>query len=89
MPNTRYAVTPIIGANIDARSTTAEHALGTTIWGNSGNLFVYAQANGAVSSTCTLDDSTFQLTDAAGAYTADVSFADNEYGFVRKTVKLI
>lgn len=89
MSNARYAVTPIVGSEIDARSSTALFALGTTVWGTDGDIFVYGQANGAVSSTCTLNESTFQITDAAGDYTADVAFADDEYGFIRRTTKLI
>ena len=80
-----YATTPIIGATFDKRTTDAEFALGTTVRGNGNTAWVYVQANGAVATgTCTVDAS-FQLTDAAGTYTADTAFADNEYGWVRAT----
>lgn len=86
MANASYSTTPTLGVRISEPSATAEHALGTVVHGNGNSIWIYAQANGAVATgTCTVNASTFQLTDAAGNYTADVAFADNEYGWVRDT----
>jgi hypothetical protein len=85
MANADYATSPVIGARLSAASATAEHALGTVVFGNANTAWVYVQANGAVATgTCTVDGS-FQLTDVAGNHTADIAFADNEYGWVRQT----
>lgn len=83
--STDYVTTPILGANIDVPSSVQQHTLGTVAHGNANTIWIYVQANGAVATgTCTVDGS-FQLTDAAGNYTADVAFADNEFGWVRDT----
>lgn len=83
--STDYTTMPLLGVSIDTPSTTADHALGTVVFGNSNTIWIYVQASGAVATgTCTVDGS-YQLTDAAGNYTADVAFADNEYGWVRDT----
>ncbi len=86
MANANYATTPTAGCRLVDPVATQEHALGTVVHGNDNTIWIYCQANGAVATgTCTVNASTFQLTDAAGNYTADVAFADNEYGWVRDT----
>ena len=85
MANTDYATTPTVGVWMDQPTTDALHGLGTVVHGNANTIWVYVQASGTVATgTCTVDGS-FQLTDAAGNHTADVAFADNEYGWVRQT----
>lgn len=78
---------PIIGIDYALRTTEPDFALGTPSIGNKSDTWVYVQANGAVATgTCTVSGSGgFQCTDAAGNYTADTAFADNEYGWVRLT----
>lgn len=71
--------------NFAAKDTTAVVALGTPNLGNQNDTWVYVKATEAVATgTCTVDAS-FNLTDAAGSYTADTAFASGEYGWVRKT----
>ena len=78
-------VIPMAGANVARRTTTKEFTLGTAQIDDQNRTWVYVQASEAVATgTCTVSG-TFVLTDAAGAYTADVAFAANEYGWVRKT----
>ena len=85
MANADFLITPILGGRLTSPTTTAEHALGTVAFGNANTAWIYVQASGAVATgTCTVDGS-FQCTDAAGNHTADVAFADNEYGWVRQT----
>ena len=68
-----------------ARDTTAQLAVGTANIGNQNDTWVYVKATEAVATgTCSVDSS-FNLTDAAGSYTADTAFASGEYGWVRKT----
>jgi len=80
-----FTSTPKIGVNFARRTLVAEHGLGTPVLGNQNDTWVYVKATEAVATgTCTVDAS-FNLTDAAGNYTADTAFAINEYGWVRKT----
>ena len=90
MANTNYVgANGPLGANFDRRTTTAEHALGETVVGNDDTIWIYVQASGSVATgTCTVNTSTFLVTDAAGNHTADVAFAASEYGWVRQTTKL-
>ena len=88
MATSTHAITPSLGINFTERTTSATHALGATVVGDQNELWIYVQANGAVATgTCTVNDTTFELTDAAGNFTTDVAFADNEYGWVYQTAK--
>lgn len=76
----------VLGAGDEARRTTdPEFALGTTILGDDGYLWLYVQANGAIaaSQTDVAVDSSFQASDGLGAYVNTTAFVDNEYGWVR------
>lgn len=75
---------PLVGANTARRTSTPEFKVGTPLLAADNKTFVYVKATEAVTGTCTVDGS-FNLTDAAGTYTADDGFAANEYGWVRKT----
>lgn len=79
------SVTPLAGANTARRTTTQEYALGTPMLGAGNSTWVYVRASEAVTSTCTVNTTTFALTDAAGNHTADDAFASGEYGWVRRT----
>lgn len=85
MATTDYATAPLIGANFNRRTTTAEFKLGTTARGTNNTAWVYVLASEAVTGTCTVNTSTWALTDTGGNYTADTAFASGEYGWVRKT----
>jgi len=81
-----HPVPPLIGANFDRRTTDPEFALGTTVAGNDSHSYTYGKASEAVATgTCTLNASTFAITDLAGNHTAVTAFAINEYGWVRRT----
>ncbi len=81
-----YPTGHLAGVSLNHRKVDPDFALGTTTTGDENSLWVYAQANGAVATgTCTLATGTWQLTDAAGQFTADTAFLDNEYGWVRMT----
>jgi len=90
MPST-FNVMPITGVNFATRYTDGlpespiPFKLGQLALGDKNDSWLFVQANGTVATgTCTVGAG-FQLTDAAGLYTADVAFADNEYGWVRLT----
>ena len=86
MATTDFATDGVVGANFNRRTAAAEFALGQTARGSESTAWIYVQADGAVATgTCTVNTSTFQLTDTAGNHTADTAFADNEYGWVRLT----
>lgn len=79
------AVIPLAGVNFARRTTTKEYTLGTPQLDDSNCTWVYVQASESVATgTCTVSGA-FALTDAAGSHTADVAFASDEYGWVRKT----
>lgn len=85
MSNTYFAVDGRAGAKMSKRTTTAEFALGSVLRSNAGTVHVYVLASEAVTGTCTVNTSTFALTDTGGNYTADTAFASGEYGWVRRT----
>ena len=83
-----HTVTPILGVNFDARSQTNDtgHELRTLVNASDGREYIRVQASGAVATgTCTVDLATGLVTDAAGDFTADVAFADGDYGWVKRT----
>ena len=85
MAVTDYPVSGEIGANFNRGTTSAEYALGQTARGTNNTVWIYVQATAAVATgTCTVNSSTFIVTDAAGTYTADTAFAAGEFGWVRQ-----
>ena len=84
MPST-FAATPSIGVTFADRNTIPAFAVGTPMLGNQNDTWVYVKATEPVAiGTCSVDSS-FNLTDTAGNYTAVVAFLINEYGWVYKT----
>lgn len=82
MANTHFATDGKLGVKLNRTSVDPEFALGTVCIADNKRSYVYVQANGAVATGTATVDGSYQLTDAAGTYTADVAFADNEYGWV-------
>ncbi len=83
-----YATSGCAGVDIDQRSADAspEFSVGTTVFGSDGYAYVYVHANGAIAASqtdVTVNVSTFEASDGAGAYVNTIAFADNEYGWVR------
>ena len=80
--------TPLIGANTDRRTATAEFVVGTNATAAGNTAYTYCgPATGPISAgVCTLTPSTFTVTSAAGSHTCDAAFATGDYGWVRKTV---
>lgn len=79
---------PIIGANTDRRTQTAEFAVGTPAIaaGNKTYLYVGPAANAiADAATCTVTFA-FAVNNTAGTHTADKAFAAGDYGWVTKTI---
>jgi hypothetical protein len=85
MANTYFATDGAAGASFSRRTTSPEFALGAVLDGNKGTVHVYVLATEAVTGTCTVNTSTYALTDTGGNYTADTAFASGEYGWVRRT----
>lgn len=81
---TNYA-TDVFGWSKTKRSGDPEFRIGTVTHGKQGSKWVYVKASEAVTGTCTVNTTTFALTDIAGNYTAEAPFAANEYGWVRQT----
>jgi len=80
-----FSVAPISGIGFADRKTTPDFGLGTPTLGNKNDTWVYVLATEAVATgTCSVDSS-FNLTDAAGNYTAPYTFNSGEYGWVYKT----
>jgi hypothetical protein len=91
MADTFYANSGIIGSDIDNVSTDQKFSLGTRLSGNDGTMFVYVQANGAITQyDCVAIDESYQAAPATKALVdvghrigfAQVAFADNDYGWV-------
>jgi hypothetical protein len=86
MPNTNYITDGTLGVKLDRVSTTPEFKLGQTVIGTNGRVYTYGLASEAVATgTCTLNASTFAITDLAGNHTADTALASGEYGWVYRT----
>lgn len=85
-----FCIAPYAGANFNRRTTEREFRLGTVAEGTANTIWIYVLASEAVATgTCTVNTSTFALTDTGGLYTADTAFASGEYGWVRKTAQNI
>lgn len=77
----------IAGADLLRRTTYPEFKLGTTERFADNLLGVYVRASEAVATgTCTVNSTTFALTDTGGLFTSDAAFAAGEYGWVKRTV---
>lgn len=86
MATTDFCIDPIAGANFNRRTTAREYQLGTVKNGTANTIWIYVLATEVVATgTCTVNASTFALTDTGGLYTADTAFASGEYGWVRRT----
>jgi len=80
-----FGILNYAGPAFAARTTTPELAVGTANIGNANDTWVYVKATEAVATgTCSVDSS-FNLTDSAGSYTADTAFSSGDYGWVRLT----
>lgn len=80
--------TPLAGANTDRRTQTAEFTIGMSALDNQNRTWVYCVADLAVPANTTANvlSGTFHITaTSTGAYTNDAAFAQNDYGWVRKT----
>lgn len=75
-----HSVTPTIGVDLDkvytavdlaAGDETSPHALGQQVWGDDGQLYVFAQANASITasgSSRTVSPTTFLVTATGGSY---------------------
>lgn len=94
-----YAVSGTLGADLNNRKTAAELAqidqacggdnkLGQQAWGDDGKLYVYAQANAAITAStavCTVSPTTFLVTATGGAYTSPAqTMASGDRGWFGK-----
>lgn len=80
-----------IGTSLAAVSATQKFALGKKVTATDGGVYVYVQANGAISQyDCVAIDEDFQIVPMDNDYADDghsvgfaqLAFADDEYGFV-------
>jgi len=94
---TPFAVSTLAGADLVSIIPTADLTslaqrpaakLGTQVWGTDGKLYVYAQANAAITAStavCTLSASTFLVTASGGAYTSPATtMASGDQGWFSK-----
>ena len=86
MAVTDFAIDGCIAADLHGRRTKADFQLGTTTKGTNNTIWIYGLASETVATgSCTVNPTTFAITDAAGTYTADVAFTSGQYGWVRQT----
>ena len=82
-----YSLGPVT-ANLNDTDAVSEHNLGDTTLGDNDFIYIYGQASGTVAAgTCTIDSSTYLITDTAGRHTALTAVADGEYAWVRDDEK--
>lgn len=76
-----------VGADTLRRTTYKEFKLGTTERFENNKVAIYVVATEAVAvGTCTVNSTTFAVTDTGGLFTADAAFATGEYGWVWRTI---
>lgn len=77
-----YATDGTIGSSTILPTDEPEFALGETAMGSENTIRVYGVASGAVASgSCTLDAS-YDITDTAGNWNAEVAIGDGQYCWV-------
>ena len=82
-----YSLGPVV-ANLNDVDETAEHALGDTTLGNDNYIYIYGKASEAVAvGTCTIDPSTYAITDAAGRHSALAAIPNGQFAWVRDDTK--
>ncbi|ABK44225.1 hypothetical protein Mmc1_1717 [Magnetococcus marinus MC-1] len=78
-----------LGVNFTKRASRPDFQLGHTVRGNENTLWIYVLAAEAVATgSCTVNTTTYALTDAAGNHTAEAAFAAGEYGWVKQSAGL-
>ena len=93
---TPHTVSPLLGVDFNTIVTAADIAsgledgpqIGTQVFSTNGKIYVYAQANGAITAStavCTVNASTFLATHSAGAYTSPATtMASGDKGWFSK-----
>lgn len=94
---TPFTASPLLGADLKTITLAADIAagnlrpgarLGQQAWGNDGKLYVYAQANAAITAStavCTVSPTTFLATASGGAYTSPATtMASGDQGWFSK-----
>lgn len=83
-----YSLGPVVANLSDVDGQKSEHNLGDTTLGDDNFIYIYGQASEAVATgTCTIDPSTYAITDLAGRHTALAAFVTGDYGWVRDDTK--
>jgi hypothetical protein len=89
---TVFATTPILGVDLDAKSSTPAFAVLTPVWSNQGRKNIYLKAAGTLASTAYLTaGAAGSAVSAASAgvatYTVDITggVVANQYFFARST----
>lgn len=95
MANTNFVTSETLGVDLTASNATQTHDLGTTVTATEGGVYVYCQANGAITGdgyVCFIDESyqadMIETTLSATGFGNQVgvakhAFADNEYGWIQ------
>jgi hypothetical protein len=77
----------LLGVDITSYGTTQEHTLGTRVFGDQGQEYVYVRANGAITAKMTVKlESGYDVAASSTGRVfgiALVTLADNEYGWVQ------
>lgn len=93
---TPFSISPSLGADLKGITLAADIAagkvvdarIGSQVFGSDGKLYVYAQANGAITAStavCTVNASTFLATNSAGSYTSPATtMASGDRGWFSK-----
>jgi hypothetical protein len=91
-----FSITPSVGADLNTITLAADIAagkvtdarLGSQVFGSNGRLFVYAQANAAITAStavCTVNATTFLATATGGSYLSPaVAMAAGDRGWFSK-----
>ena len=91
-----FSITPSVGADLNTITLAADIAagkvtdarLGSQVFGSNGKLYVYAQANAAITAStavCTVNATTFLATATGGSYLSPaVAMASGDRGWFSK-----
>ena len=87
---TVYVTSPVLGVDLDSKSSTPSHKLTTAVFGSDGRKHVYARASEALASTDTIrirDNGSASSDSGSAGYTCNTTggVAAGQYFWVQKT----
>lgn len=79
MAITAFATSPVMGVDLDSKSSTAPFPVGTTVLGSSGHLYTLVRADTAHASTANI------IVNSGGSFSADTAASAGVANYVCRT----